>query len=353
MTASRFDAFADFGPDEPLDERALAREKTIDQGVEALQSMRNDYTRAPRLPWDSVDTVVGPVLPGTWWVLGAYTGRGKTTTMMSLLADLAERGRRVTVFALEMKPPLMRRVWASVALGYKTSYVIENRWRELPVGAFEAVEKHVNWQVADMGEFIRFADEEYLDAANLPRLMKREANLGAELVLIDHIHRCADASYQGVSLAAKAISAACRDSNVPVIATAQFGQGADRDPLKPYLPPQLEDLYLSGVIAQECWVALGLYHPLGSHSKADLDAVRRREREPHTLAIPGTIGVRCMKHRVRGTDAVGQIRQLTYKDGKILDPETQRRESIEELESDYTRVPPEPIQDDMWEDGRE
>lgn len=323
-------------------------------------ALKRDYSHAPRLPWQSVHDLVGPLLPGTWWLLAAHTGRGKTTLAMNILTDLARQGRKVTMLALEQDQETMRQTWAAVSLGFRVSYVLEHRWGDLPPRAEQMIHDHIDWQCTEYFDHITFAEEHFLAPETLPGIVEREAKAGCELLILDHLHRLAQPTYDSVSLAAKALTEAARESGVPILATAQMGEGGrDPDPLKPYLPCELRDVYGSGVIGQETHVALGIYWPLGITTKEDLAAVRRREKEAHELAMPNTLAVRVMKHRVRGGEVVGRSAFLKYEHGRIVDPETERINALEERESDFTLKhddePPliEPMQEDMWEDGRE
>ena len=329
---------------DPMEKAARLHEADV-QIYRAHDALRRDYTAAPRLPWDAVHDLTGAFLPGQWWVLAAHTGRGKTTLAMNILSALARQGRRVTMMALEQDQETMRATWAAVTLGYPVSRVLEHRWSELPAGAEAAVHDHLDAQFLNHHDLVRFGDERFLDAATLPAVVEREAEGGAELIVIDHLHRLAEPGYQGVSAAAKALTEAARASDIPILCTAQLGMGPERDPVRPFLPPQIEDIYGSGVVAQECWVALGVYWPLGVHGKEDLAAIRRREREARDILEPNTLAVRVMKHRVRGGDALGRIVKLTYRHGQIVDPETEHRTAIEERESDFTRG-------DAYEDAR-
>lgn len=329
------------------------QQKAVDQGVRALESLDRDPLRQPRLPWQSVHDLTWEFMPGQWWVLAAHTGRGKTTLAMNILSDLAKQGRQVAMLALEQSPEDMRKTWAAVSLSYKVSAVLAGKWELLPPRAKQDVADHISHQFSEGMRGVRFVEERFLNPATLGATIEAQANLGAELIIIDHLHRIADASYSGVSLAAKALSEAARLTQVPILCTAQLGMGQERDPLKPFLPPQIEDIYGSGVVAQECWVALGVYWPLGIHTKDDLAAVRRREKEPHELAIQNTLAVRVMKHRVRGGEVLGRTVTLRYEGGRIIDPETERLEHQERLESDFTRPiddePPIYEQGDAWE----
>lgn len=333
------------------------REKAIDQGMRAQDSLDRDPLRQPRLPWQSVHDLTWEFMPGQWWVLAAHTGRGKTTLAMNILSDLGRQGRRVAMLALEQSPEDMRKTWAAVSCGYRVSAVLANKWELLPPRAKQDIHDHIASQFTEQMRGVRFVEERFLNPATLGAIVEAQAALGAELIIIDHLHRIADASYAGVSLAAKALSEAARQTGVPILCTAQLGMGQERDPLKPFLPPQIEDIYGSGVVAQECWVALGVYWPLGVHSKDDLAAVRRREKEPHELAMPNTLAVRVMKHRVRGGEVLGRTVTLKYEGGRIIDPETERLDRLIERESDYTRVPedvPPPYeQGDAWESPTE
>ena len=345
------------------------RDIAVGQSTEALERLDTDFTKAPRVPWQSVHDLVGPFLPGTWHIWGAFPGRGKSTAALNLISALAEQGKRVVMLALEQEPSVMRLQWASIALGYNTSLVLENRWYELPRGAKEAIQNHVTWQCEEHAETIRFPADRFLDPAGIPRLFEREAKAGCDLIVIDHLARTAEPGYLGISLAAKAITEGTRSSGVPALALAQLGQGPQRDLMKAHTPMQLEDLYGSTVPGQEASVVGNIFWPLSPlATKADIDAVRRREKSVRDILMADKVAMAFCKHRTRGGSALGSTCLLDYKHGKLTDPESRRVEALEERESDWSRKrddPPPPdeppeyvgsdiaLQEDMWEEGRE
>lgn len=340
------------GEDREWTEAEWAREQAVDSGVAALERLDADFTHAPRVPWQSVHDLVGPFLPSQWHIWGAFPGRGKSTAGLNLLSALAEQGKRVVFLALEQDPHMMRLQWASIALGLHTSFVLENRWHELPPGAKESIQAHIKLQFKDYAETVRFPAERFLDPAGIPRMFERETKQGADIIIVDHLMRLAEPGYLGVSMAAKALTEAVRSTTTPCLALAQLGQGPVRDPMKAHAPMQLDDLYGSTVPGQEAAVVGNIFWPLSpTATKQDIDAVRKRERSVREILMPDKVAMAFCKHRNRGGDALGKICLLDFNRGKITDPESLRVERLEARESDFTRPPAEPDDDaTLWGD---
>jgi replicative DNA helicase len=291
----------------------------VDQAAEAITRTQQSFHLAPQMPWRVLHDLVGPVLPDALWIIGAQTGHGKTTLMLNWLQTLARSaGQKTYVLPLEQRPAMMRLVWASLSLGYPTALVLENRWRELPDDAEKQVQAHVAEQVEWCGESVVFSDVEYLSEANLEETFQDAHAQGCTLILVDHLHRMAESSYRAMAMVAKALTRNIRKYGIPVACTAQFNQGGpERNPLQGYREPQLSDIYMGQVIAHEAHVILGLYRPLQGMSKEETQAVKNRETKAWKFAIPNTVGVHCMKHRVRGMLAEGRSIELQYDRGRI------------------------------------
>lgn len=98
------DAFAKYAHElvpAPADSGLRTAKNIIDQhGISKLLSPRNE--RGLQLPWPWMNRWTGGMLPGELWVLGGYTGMGKTSAMLQAALHIARHGTSVAMFSLEM-----------------------------------------------------------------------------------------------------------------------------------------------------------------------------------------------------------------------------------------------------------
>ena len=303
------------------------------QACDAIERMHLNRAVCPRLPWDTVHDVIGPILPWQWWLLCAKQGNGKTMAAMNIVDDMVNQGRKVYVLPLEQSPVEMRRLHAALRLNLRSSAVLGLAWDKLPPGSREAVEQEIIRQAAqDDEEYplpntgqVKYSPLEYVSVRQLEKVWEAADDWDADLIVIDHIHRLADADHQELARVAKALTGLTKHG-LPALVTGQLNRG-DKDPLRPYLPPSTDDIQGSAYIEQEAHVILGLYRPLmDSVTPADLLAVRGRKAEARTLAKQNAVGLKVLKHRVDG-EHTGRLFELEYRHGRIVCPETEDRKA--------------------------
>src|ERR1043166_3487914 len=163
------------------------------QQVEAAQGkLYANLDELPPLPWESVQKLTGPIIPGDLWVVGARPANGKSTMMLCLFDALVRRGFPTLYIGAgsEGPPADVRRQWAAMRLGYATDKVLEGRWDELPEGARDKLFLELQAQ-ADMHEVACFAEvgEKLTPELLVKSLQQFRKIKHARYVLLDHIHR--------------------------------------------------------------------------------------------------------------------------------------------------------------------
>lgn len=318
----------------PEPDDILAADELAAQARRAIEQTRHDYTQQPRLAWDSVHDLVGHILPWQWWCIAAQQGNGKSTIVQNLLDDFVAQGKQVYVLALEESPEGMILVQAAFECDLKVSHVRANRWERLPPGSRERVEQSIRDRVTRQNQEgtaiggVRYREDRHISAAKLPAIWDDAAKWCADLILIDHIHRLANADHAEIARVAKTISDLCVAHQIPALVTAQLNRGAERDPMRPMLPPVPSDIQGSAHIEQEAHVIFGAYRPLGAFTPDDLKQARQGLKSPYDLAKPNTVGLKLMKDRIDG-EYTGKLWELDYSHGKITCPVTEDRKLYE------------------------
>lgn len=302
-----------------------------DQVVDAFDRLTLDPLTRPRLPWDSLNDLLGPMWPGEFWVCAAATGNGKTTLLMNLVDAWATAGKRVYIMPLEQSAGIMRLYWAAFALRLTLQHVLENRLSDLDR---QRVRDHLRWQQDSKGgRFqVAFDDAEYLNTDTLLAAFQNASRLKADVLVIDHLHHLSvtqGSDYQALRDLCQAIHGDAKASGISVMAGAQLHRDKEGDVLAPFQPPKPTAIQGGEVVRQICHVALGLYRPLrDDFTPDDGRAVRSGKAEIRQYLEPNTIGFHVLKHRIRG-DTLGAIRKLRYDHGRIVCSQTEDRLAYE------------------------
>jgi replicative DNA helicase len=294
-----------------------------EQVLAALDRLAIDPMTLPRLPWDALTNVVGPIWPTDIWLVAAGTGSGKTTVLAHCAEHFVASRRRIYVLALEQSPNELRTAMAALALGYHPQWALVNAWTKLGTGAEAKIRAELKRQVSELEGRLIFSPSETLTVHDLEFELATAASLGADLVLIDHLGQVDVGGYEGLRTFLKELKRAINAVQIPVLMAAQLGRG-DRDILRPYRPPTSYDLEGGEVIAQIASVILGLYRPVMPMTVGDEREVRRGSKSIREFVVPHAIGVTVMKHRVGG-DVLGERILLHYERGRISDPVTEQR----------------------------
>lgn len=276
-----------------------------EQTKEAIEYGRRDFSRSPKWAWASLHTIVGPVLPGELWIVGARPSQGKTTLLLNWMEHLAEmQGVAWLFIGMEMDPKQLRRKWAAFRCGFNEEAVLTNNWTVLPDGARERIEDDLLAQATEpLKSLTHFAPARRIDVKGLQRWVEFAVDRSCGLVVVDHLHRM---SFEGDSLlremtetvrVAKELAVL---HQIGLVMAAQLNRGP-RDVLAEYHPQPLSALKDCGAIEEEADVVLMLSRCLKRGIKtSEMNAIRQGVVEIEGYVEEGAMKVMCAKHRRNG-----------------------------------------------------
>jgi hypothetical protein len=273
--------------------------------------------------WPSVRKMMGAMLPGEIHTLGALSGNGKTSLVMTQIEHHRKSRVPTLLVPLEIDPAIALVREACWVLGLDVKLVMRGEWWLLPEGA--------KGMIADMVEelsqdnTITYVPDKVVDAAGLLRWMERaKGETGARCVVIDHIHRMSTggkASDARVSLngMVQRIADGCRDLGMVGIVTAQLNR-KETDGFDRYKPPNIERIKESAAIGEEAsTVAMASRALIHTISKEDFENVRLGKLDTRELAAPNVLVWTCRKHRL-DDDALDRSVRLDVRNGRVQEP---------------------------------
>lgn len=294
------------------------------QYQEALAELRRDDSAQPGFKWRSAIDLVGPMLPGHLWAIGARPANGKTTFLLNAFDALVAGGFPTIYLTTEMKAEEMRRIWAGMRLGYDTSKVLEKRWEKLPNDARQKVEQQLEWQAFEVADLGLFVDLPRLDTQHVAEALKAYALAsGYKFVIVDHIHRwqVRDPAQKTAELTAavQGLKGSAVKHGLTVLLACQINRGLDRSPLAEFLPPPLAGLQQTSALEQESNVVLMLHRQRKKDATiAMAKEVAMGQRDVTDLLEPDIMCVAVAKHRHR-RNARGRVFRLRVADSCQLE----------------------------------
>lgn len=307
--------------------------EAADQVEEARTRLDKDFSRAIAMPWTRLHGEIGHgLLPEQFWALAADSGMGKTTLVSSAIEQWLRLARKVFMLPLEQGVDTTRLYLAALATGHSVKLVLKNAWDQLPSMAKGEIEGHLLWQEDAGSESLYLHPEGRPRVKDIPAIYKRAAAFGAEVVVIDHIHRIPTRSHDEYADLCATIKEMSKLHKIPTLATAQNhrGQGPGAgDRLKAHLLPMVDRIQGGKVLEQECDVVLGAYRPLMEGLEDDvLRGIRAGAIKVKDYLIPNVVRVAGLKARLEGN--AGWTVDLIWDKGRIVDPDDERARNIEE-----------------------
>lgn len=323
------------------EEQARLATDAFDQAQDAMQELDRPASQYLQVPWPSLYRLTGPMAPGEIWMVGAFSGRGKTTFLTSLVEDLLVRGETVYYMGLESRPHMIRTYFAAYRKGYAPGDVLSGtaklHWPDWPTVRAELK--------LEIDRMMRLGADSRLHVNGQPRIVAEElgaafeeaAAVGARVLVLDHIDQVqADrANAYAVSRAVvETLEDLAKHFGITVLVSTQLNNEVLRgDPLAQLRPPQPHHVYMGGHKRFVVTGMLGLYRPVDPQaSPEDVKAVKVGEKEPLEIATPNTMAVVCMKHRHFGSRE-GQKILLRVERGRVIDAETERDQYATDYEA--------------------
>jgi|GEM_PF-4783111 len=295
-------------------------------------------------PWQALNDLAGPLVPGRLTYVAAFPGNGKTTFLTHCIAYWLEQGKTITYLPLESDASEVMARMACHRTGVSADDALSMRLRQRA----DAGDQSATAQLNDLEVCYRLLQEDTellyalriepiqaLTLASFQKAVRATEVMESDLLVVDHVDHVEHEEGEGSSeiqlsnrLQAAALSAAKR-LNIPVVLASQLNSsrtGGDR--LAHYRPPLMDWLYNKGKKDQMASVCLGLYRPMDPDADADLTKrVREGHADPGTVLLANRMGVCGMKLRFGGAQkekttlleyAHGTIRDLAAPDIRAL-----------------------------------
>jgi hypothetical protein len=339
----------------------VARDRAAWDTTEQVGEAVADLDRSPsdflRFPYPSLDAITGGLAQGDIWFVAAFSGRGKTTLLTSIVDEYIAQGRTVYFMGLESKAneirthlacrELTRRYYDSqgregvkVDGGDVLSGALQHlhEWAHTRRELVKAIEMQ---STPEMRTRLVIDPARFVNEAGLRTSCKRASKLKSALMVIDHIDHIGGESggaasfEESVRACNAALDAAQEYGMRMLVATQLNNQGVRADPLAGFRPPQPHHVYLGPQKRMIATGMLGLYRPMRAGLDADtMSAAKRGDADIATVLEPNTMGVVCMKNRKQGRHegkkislgvTHGRVHEIAEKDRYVTSYDAQGR----------------------------
>lgn len=307
-------------PLHPLDE-------ALSQGEQSGEAISRHPDEFLHFPWASLNALVGGIPPGEVWFVGAYSGHGKTTFLMSALNAWFEQGKRLFYMGLESQPSVLRTQWACQRLGLSAGDVLSGKLAatsaDWPFTRKKIIDA-IHWQTLDdRSSRVYFSPEKFVDSRKLKAAVEQAADLESDVLMIDHVDHLEGSKgglYANSVESMKTLLSLAQRYGVKVLAATQFNNEMIRgNRLGMHLPPTPTAVYQGGHKRQIASGMLGLYKPLRPDiTKGEMQRFSRGELEPQDVVERGVMAALVMKHRLFG-EREGKRAMLRVENGRVLD----------------------------------
>jgi len=307
--------------------------EAVEQVLEAEADLWAEQGNVPRYPYVQLHVIAGGLAPGRVTIAAANSGIGKTTFALDLTDRLASSGRNLYVLGLEQRPKELRTKWACLRADVSAAIAFERTWDEVPNGSAlrDAVAAEFEAQKQEpLVSRVHFSPVKTVNRARLREAATDARNIGAEILIVDHIDRLDHGEGQNSFHELRETMRLCTDladeMALHVLLFSQLNRQASQgDRLSRYQPPQLHHLFGGSSKEQEADIVLGLFRPMSPNAtKEQISAVRSGQADPQAVLAPNCTAVAVLKHRLRG-EMEGKRAYLSYRHGRLSDmPECDR-----------------------------
>lgn len=299
----------------------------------AIAELDRPATSLVQFPWRTLQGMFGPIVRGTVSYVAAFPKNGKTSFLAECITRWMAAGYKVYVLPLESRKDELYTRLACLRLGIDPDYALSKRMvldadggdGNARLQRDELKAEFRRWKDdPDMLELLPMDAAEVVTVEHLRKSMRAAHDIGADLVLVDHVDhvQSTDSSTEAavqVSSRAQMVALECakRYDLAVVLATQLNKKATGGDKLAIFRPPLTEWLWMPGIKQQIATRIVGLYRP----QRPDADDASRFDvldgRAPlMSLGHAGRMGIVDMSSRYSG-NRVGTLGQLSYLNGTL------------------------------------
>lgn len=316
----------DLGAEDDLSLAKHPDDLADDQRLDAEVAIERPSYNFLHLPWSGLDEVVGGIAPGDVWFIGAYSGHGKTTFLMSALDAWFLQDKRIFYMGLESQPSVLRTQWACQRLGLSAGDVLSGALHNTEGWKFTRarLKDELAWQTKDgRAEQVYFSPEKFVTAEKLRSAAKQASELQSDVLIIDHVDHLEGTKgglYENSVQSMKTLLSLAQELGLKVLAATQFNNEMLKGSrVGVHQAPSATAVYMGSHKRMVASGMLGLYKPLRFDITADqLRDFRDGKIESPQIIEPGVMGVSVMKHRLYGPRE-GRRVFLRVENGKVTD----------------------------------
>jgi len=205
-------------------------ERPVDTGG-ILNEVRMDIVRGEESGWrgfstkfKKLDERTGGLIPTHVWIIGAYTGIGKTFFALQLILNILEQGAKVILFSTEMdrKMNMLRLLGNLADLG--TIYILKGRLKKEEYERRLVAEK----KLTNYKNNLLIYDNVYTVEEIRLKAKKRKVQAGLDVIVVDFIQNLKgpDNIYERMSKASIELQQIAQELNITVVLVSQVSQAA-------------------------------------------------------------------------------------------------------------------------------
>lgn len=339
------------------------------RGAEALFDLPEE--RLVRFPQRELNTMVGPMVPGRVYYVGAFPGGGKTTAVTNWIWHWVRvKKLRVRYLPLEADLDEVYARFACFMAGVSPDDALSFRLRDAErAGDLQAAIKREELKLAQRylmadAEFARLLQVdpiETLTPRTFAKALETTRELESDIVVVDHVdHTEADADDWSpeIQISNKVQHMALRAAKalrIPFLLTTQFNSSrSGNDVLVRMKPPSPDWMFNKAKKEMIGAGIIGLHRVIDPRADQNLlRRVRNREAEAWKVALPNIMGATDMKLRF-GRGTLNATVHLALHHGVITDlPRDPFEAYAHEVETAKRAAQPGPMRPDstVWMDN--
>lgn len=279
-------------------------EQLCTERVDGALALANNRFEGYRLPWLNLEKHTDTWLPGDLVEAVAYTGSGKTTFVMNLVAHWALQQVRVLLFGTEQEPKALLMKQACMKLGIPFGDARRGRLDEVWQVRLNA---EIEAQRHAPNNLTTYYPSSSPTTAEVVQAITAGAKKGIQIFVIDYLGRMdysgikAGSEWQQVKVFIRELKNLAVKLNVLIVACAQIMSKGDESSLVSHKPPLLSSIQGGQAIAMEADIVIGIYQPISqTATRKELDAATKSGNVDDVLE-KSTAAVIVLKHREDGS----------------------------------------------------